>query len=382
MKRIPSIDTVRGIVMVIMALDHIRDLIHIPSQALDPTNLTTTTASIFMTRWVTHFCAPIFVFLAGTSAYLSSQKEGNHLFLIKRGLWLVLLEFTVITFGIWWDIRFSVFLFQVIAAIGLSFVVLGLLYRVSASTLGVVGVAIMVLHGAFALLPLPEGSALRTILTPLFSVTALPLPASKTLIMGYPLIPWLGIMLAGYGAGSYFKKPAQERKLIFLKLGGAALVAFVVLRFTNILLDPQPWSVQKDSLFTFLSFINVTKYPPSLLYDLMTLGTMFLLLYCFESAENTFSRFFTTYGKVPMFYYLLHWYIVHLTMFAILFAQGFGVKDFEFGFSFGRPKAANGLPLWGVYLVWIGIVGVLYPLCRWFGKYKKANTQKTWLRYI
>ena len=149
MKRIPSIDTVRGIVMVIMALDHIRDLIHIPSQALDPTNLTTTTASIFMTRWVTHFCAPIFVFLAGTSAYLSSQKEGNHLFLIKRGLWLVLLEFTVITFGIWWDIRFSVFLFQVIAAIGLSFVVLGLLYRVSASTLGVVGVAIMVLHGAF-----------------------------------------------------------------------------------------------------------------------------------------------------------------------------------------------------------------------------------------
>ncbi len=382
MKRISSIDTVRGVVMVIMALDHIRDLIHFPSQTFDPTNLATTTVPIFVARWITHFCAPIFVFLAGTSAYFSSQKEDNHLFLIKRGLWLVVLEFTVITFGIWWDIHFNVFLFQVIAAIGLSFVILGLLHHVSSSTLGVVGVAIMVLHGAFAHLPLPESSAWRTILTPIFSVTALPLPASKTLIIGYPLFPWLGIMLAGYGAGSYFKKPAQERKLIFFKLGGVTLTAFVVLRFTNILLDPQPWSVQKDSLFTLLSFINVTKYPPSLLYDLMTLGTMFLLLYCFESVENAFSHFFATYGKVPMFYYLLHWYMVHLTLFAVLFAQGFEVKDFEFGFGFSRPKAANGLPLWGVYLVWIGLVVALYPLCQWFGKYKKANTQRIWLRYI
>lgn len=382
MKRISSIDTVRGIVMVIMALDHIRDLIHLPSQTLDPTNLETTTAPIFLTRWITHFCAPIFVFLAGSSAYLSSKKPDNHLFLIKRGLWLVLLEFTVITFGVWWDIHFNVFLFQVIAAIGLSFVFLGLLHRVSASVLGVVGVAIMTFHGAFALIPFAEGSVLRTLLTPIFSVTAFPLPASKTLIMGYPLIPWLGIMLAGYGAGTYFEKPSEQRKVIFLKLGGAALGAFVLLRFTNVLLDPQQWSVQKNSLFTFLSFINVTKYPPSLLYDLMTLGIMFLLLYYFENSKSTISQVFDTYGKVPMFYYLFHWYIVHSVMFLILFAQGFGVKDFEFGFGFGRPKAANGLPLWGVYLVWIGIVGMLYPLCKWFGQYKKANSHNTWLRYI
>jgi uncharacterized membrane protein len=377
MNRIKSIDIVRGLVMVIMALDHVRDLLNTTAQTLDPTNLSTTTASLFLTRWVTHFCAPTFVFLAGTSAYLSVQRGENRAFFIKRGLWLVLLEFTVITFGIWWDIHFNVFLFQVIAAIGLSFVVLGLLYRVPSKTLGIIGWSIVVLYGALSRLPIST-----PLVGFLYSVTALPLSATKTLVVGYPLLPWLGIMLIGYGTGPLFEYSSQERKTLFWKWGLVLLSLFVVIQLAHNSLFPNQLSAQKEALFKVLYFLNVSKYPPSLLYVLLTLGVMFLLLSLAERGENALSRFLITYGKVPMFYYLVHWYIIHSLMFVVLFAQGFGVKDFEFGFGFGRPKATNGLPLWGIYGVWIGVVLLLYPLCKWYGNYKKSHPEKAWLRYL
>lgn len=363
--------------MVIMALDHVRDLLHTTAQTLDPTNLLTTTAPLFLTRWITHFCAPIFVFLAGTSAYLSVQRGADRAFFIKRGLWLVLLEFTVITFGIWWDIHFNVFLFQVIAAIGLSFVVLGLLYRVPSKTLGIIGWSIVVLYGALSRLPIST-----PLVGMLYSVTALPLSATKTLVIGYPLLPWLGIMLIGYGTGSLFEYSSQERKTLFWKWGVVLLSLFVVIQLAHNSLFPNQLAAQKDALFKVLYFLNVSKYPPSLLYVLLTLGGMFLLLSLAEWGENAVSRFLITYGKVPMFYYLIHWYIIHSLMFVVLFTQGFGVQDFEFGFGFGRPKATNGLPLWGIYGVWIGVVLVLYPLCKWYGNYKKSHPEKAWLRYL
>lgn len=385
MPRITSIDIVRGLVMLIMAIDHIRDLMHVSALGPSPTDLTTTTPALFFTRWITYFCAPIFVFLAGTSAYLglkNSSVEQARKFLLTRGLWLIVLEFTIITFGIWWDIHFQVLLFQVIAAIGLGFVILSWLLKVPARTLGFVGLFIIAFHGLMGLIPLKPGTVQQAIGTLLFGVGLIPLGAKHFLLAGYAIIPWLGVLLTGYGWGDLFERDAAQRKSLFWKIGLAVLAAFVLLRLTNLYGDPAKWAVQKDAVYTVLSFLNVSKYPPSLLFCTLTLGVMFLLLALVENWSNWVTRILQVYGKVPLFYYLLHWYLIHSIMFIILFAQGFGAADFKFGFTFGRPEAPNGLPLWGIYLVWIGVVVVLYPLCKWYGKYKAVHVGKWWLRYL
>lgn len=385
MPRIQSIDMVRGLVMLIMAIDHIRDLLHVNALTQDPTDLATTTPALFFTRWITHFCAPIFVFLAGTSAYLglknSSLAQGRK-FLLTRGIWLVVLEFTLITFGIWWDIHFQVFLFQVIVAIGLGFVILALLLKTPARILGFVGLFIIVFHGLSGLIPLKPGTVQQAIATLFFGTGLIPLGANHFLIVGYAIIPWLGVLLTGYGWGRLFERDGTQRKTLFWKIGLMVLAAFVLLRFSNWYGDPVQWSAQKDTLYTLLSFLNVSKYPPSLLYCMLTLGGMFLLLALVENCSNWATKILHTYGKVPLFYYLLHWYLIHIIMYVILFGQGFGISDFAFGFNFGRPTAPNGLPLWGIYVVWIGVVVALYPLCRWYGKYKAIHPEKWWLRYL
>lgn len=371
--RIASVDVVRGLVMVIMALDHVRELIHVDSLTRDPTDLATTTPAVFFTRWITHLCAPIFVFLAGTSAYLSAARSGDtpahRRFLVSRGVWLLVLEFSVVNFGIWFDIRFSVLLFQVIAAIGIGLIVLGIATRIPARALGLAGLTIACLHN---LLP-PN--------LPLFSVNAIPLGEGTTLLMGYPPVPWLAIMLMGYGFGTFVLQ-TENRAGLLLKLGAMCLLAFASLRFTNTYGDPSPWSMQKDALFTVMSFLNVSKYPPSLQFDLLMLGIMFLLLSMTERSKGPISRILMIYGKVPLFYYLLHWYVIHLTLFAVLFIQGFSTADFVFGFRFGRPEAPSGLPLAGVYAVWIGVVCLMYPICRWYSRYKEKNRENAWLRYV
>jgi Predicted membrane protein len=371
--RIASIDIVRGFVMVIMALDHVRDLMHVDSLTQDPTNLATTTPALFFTRWITHLCAPTFVFLAGTSAYLSILKTKDNKtssrFLISRGLWLILLEFTIVNFGIWFDIQFRVWLFQVIAAIGLGFIVLGAAIRLPSTVLGLGGLMMVCLHN---LLP-PS--------IPLFAVNAIPLGQETTLVIGYPPLPWLGIMLLGYGFGNYLVKSENREKLV-LRLGIACLLIFAILRATNFYGDPSPWSTQKNTWLAVISFLNVTKYPPSLLFSLLMLGTMFLLLGLAEHLKGRIPRLLIVYGRVPLFYYLLHWYVVHLTLFAVLFIQGFHSNDFVFGFRFGRPEAPSGLSLGGVYLVWAGIVCAIYPVCRWFCRYKYQNRNSRWVRYM
>ena len=262
-QRFQTIDKVRGLVMLIMAIDHIRDLFHATSLTQDPTDLATTTPLLFFTRWITHFCAPIFVFLAGTSAYLRQQSKPSRSFLITRGAWLVFLELTVINFGIWWDVHFNVFLFQVIGAIGIGFIVLGLLINVAAKWLGLVGMLIIILHGAYALLPFGANSTVQNILNPLFTITHISFGGNKLFLVAYPVLPWLGIMLVGFGAGNYFTNEKFAVKKMY-RLGLSLLGLFIVLRFTNLLLDPAPWQVQQQPLFTVLSFLNVTKYPPSL----------------------------------------------------------------------------------------------------------------------
>lgn len=386
MNRVRSIDIVRGIVMIIMALDHTRDLIHISSIVDSPTNLQTTTPILFFTRWITHLCAPTFVFLSGTSAYLSFKSKNDvsasRRFLLTRGAWLILLEFTLVNFGVWFDIHFAVLLFDVIAAIGFGFIILGLLVNARLKTIAIIGLAIIFLHDLAPLVPLAESSMVKRVLMPFFGPAAFPFDGSRLFIMGYPPIPWLGILLTGFAAGRLFEKPAGERKGIFLKTGLAALVLFVLVRSLNVYGDPLPWSSQKTPLFTFLSFLNVTKYPPSLSFTLVTLGVMFLLLAAAENLQGSIAKVATVYGKVPLFYFLVHWYIIHPLLFVIVFLQGYGTNEMVFGTNFGRPKGSGGLNLGWIYLIWLLVVVALYPLCKRYGQYKERHRDKAWLRYL
>ncbi len=318
-------------------------------------------------------CFPVRHFLLS----FGIQKPGHQRkrrFLIRRGFWLLLLEFTVVNFGIWFDIRFSVLLFQVIAAIGLGLICLGLIVlgrslKVPAGVPGVVGLAVICLHNL-----LPPG-------VPFFAVSVLPVGQAATLIIGYPPAPWIAIMLLGYWLGGYLTV-AENRQRLFLRLGSGCLGIFTVLRVSNLYGDPAPWFPQESVLWSIMSFLNVTKYPPSLLYCLLMLGSMFLLLGLAERMKGRPPQVLTVYGKVPLCYYLLHWYLVHLTLFVVLFIQGFNVRDFVFGFRFGRPEAVNGLPLGGIYLIWAGVVCLLYPFYRWYSRFKFGKQSSKWLRYL
>jgi len=397
MKRITAIDFARGVVMIIMALDHTRDLLHIVAPTQDPTNLATTTPVLFFTRWITHFCAPTFVFLSGVSAYLSLQNRAGanvteagkadagagRRFLLSRGIWLVVLEFTVVNVALWSDLYFRTLIFEVIATIGCGFIILSFLTRFSPKTLGIAGLVLIFGLGLLSSVMLPDKPVFRFIGSLLMGPGAFPLGPNRMLIIAYPILPWLGIMLAGFGCGCLFELPAATRKKIFLRLGLAALGLFVVLRYSNIYGNPTPWSVQKNAVFTFLSFINYSKYPPSLLFDLVTLGCLLLLLAVSEGKKNRFISFASVYGKTPLFYFLIHMYVIHLAMFVMVFCQGYRPADLVFGpLKFGRPAAGSGITLPYIYAVWLGVVALMYPLCRWYGNYKSSHPEKGWLRYL
>lgn len=372
--------------MIIMALDHTRDFMHVTGLTQNPTDLATTTPILFFTRWITHLCAPTFVFLAGVSAYLYFKNEGlakGRQFLLSRGIWLLILEFTIVNFGLWFDIEFHVLLFEVIGAIGFGFIVLGLLLTLSARTLGIIGLIIVFAHNALPIIPFAEDSLLKTILSPLFGRSAFPISPNILFIMGYPPIPWLGIMLVGFASGMLFEFSESKRKSLLLKIGISSLVLFVLLRFINVYGD-EPWSLQKNSVFTFMSFINVTKYPPSLLFALSTLGITFLILYFSEGVKNKVMDVVMVYGKVPLFYFIVHFYLLHTLMIVIMLLQGFKWSELNFGaFGSGRPKdVESGVELWAIYLIWISVVVLLYPVCKWYGKYRADHKEKKWLKYL
>jgi uncharacterized membrane protein len=387
MKRISSIDITRGIVMIIMALDHVRDLIHVNSITQSPTDLSTTTPALFFTRWITYLCAPIFVFLAGTSAYISFKNKGDiaqsRRFLLKRGLWLMLLEFTIVNFGLFFDIQFHIYIFEVIATIGFGFIMLSFLLKMPLKTISIIGFSILFLQGLFPLIPFAKASTLQAILSPLFLPGAIPVDTQTTFIMGYPPLPWLGIMLLGFAAGKLFELSDSKRRSLFIKIGVSALLFFIVFRFINIYSDPSPWSRQKDAAYTFLSFMNVTKYPPSLMFCSVTLGILFLILAWTEQLKSNITNIPSVYGKVPLFYFIIHFYLIHITMIVIMYLQGFHWQNLDFASgSFGRPKGVeSGLSLGAVYLIWIAVVLLLYKPCRWYGRYKATHNQ-FWLRYI
>lgn len=407
MKRIASIDVARGVVMVIMALDHSRDLLHI-SAAQSPTNLATTTPILFFTRWITHLCAPAFVFLSGTSAFLylfgktatsmataispsadrtaiapvSADLRSRRRFLLTRGLVLVAMEFTIVNFGLFFDVRFHLFIFEVIATIGTGMVLLSFLSRLPGKLILAIALVIIFGHDLFSPAMLPPTGPLRFTGTLLFSLNVFNLGPDRLFLVAYPILPWLGILLAGFAAGRLFTLPVEERKAIFLRLGLASLALFVLLRLINRYGDPIHWATQKNALFTFLSFINVNKYPPSLLFTLVTLGILFLVLSVAEARDNRMTRFLLIYGQVPMFYFIVHFYILHTLLIITVLLQGYPLGELPFASGqFGRPPGA-GLSLAAVYAIWIAVVLVLYPICLRYGRYKQAHREKEWLRYL
>jgi uncharacterized membrane protein len=387
MKRFTGIDTTRGIVMVIMALDHVRDFMHISSMSQDPTNLQTTTALLFFTRWITHLCAPTFVFLAGASAYISFRRKNNLLesmkFLLLRGILLLLLEFTIINFALWFDIHFRLLLMEVIAAIGLSFIVLSFLLWLPSRAIGIIGVLLIISGSLIQGIPAPTNPVAAFSFSVLFRPNLMQLTPGHSFYTAYPLIPWLGIMLTGFSFGELFDLPQEKRRKIFLQAGMVVLLAFVIIRSINIYGDPSKWTSQHSSLFTFFSFLNVSKYPPSLLFTLLFTSITLLLLSITENNQSTISKVISVYGRVPFFYFIIHLFIIHAIMFLVFIIQGYGIKDFIFGaFKNGRPEAGGGVGLAVIYLIWIAVVALMYPVCRWYGDYKAAHTTNKILRFI
>jgi uncharacterized membrane protein len=373
--------------MIIMALDHVRDFLHTASATQDPTNLQTTTAILFLTRWVTHLCAPTFVFLSGISAWLFLKRSGNipesRKFFLTRGIWLVIIDFTIINFALWYDIKFRLLLMEVISAIGLSFIVLSFLLRLPSKLIGLAGILILFTHNLLQYFNLPSQPAMTVLTTFLFKPNFIQLSPGIAFFSAYPLVPWLGIMLAGFGFGELFELEQNRRKKIFLVTSLSILAIFVLLRFFNFYGDPVKWIVQKNTLYTFLSFFNVTKYPPSLLFSLLFIGLSILVLYFFETGWNRITEFLSVYGRVPLFYFVIHLFLIHGLMFVILYLQGFKSADFVFGaFKNGRPEAVNGVSLGGVYLIWVAVVLFLYPACKWYGDYKSRNGTKKFLKYL
>lgn len=387
MKRINNIDFVRGLVMVIMALDHVRDFMHTTSMSQDPTNLQTTTTVLFLTRWVTHLCAPTFVFLSGVSAYISLKRHDNisesRTFLFNRGIWLIILEFTIINFALWYDIHFHLLIMEVISTIGFSFIVLSFLLKIPSRIIGITGLLILFFHNLLPGMSYSGNPILSYLASVLFHPNLIRVTPNFTFYVAYPLIPWLGILLTGFASGQFFELRAEKRKKIFLQIGFAALLLFCLIRFINIYGDPSKWSVQRTTLFTFLSFINTTKYPPSLLFVLLFLGITFLILFISDEVKNRFTDIFSVYGKVPLFYFIIHLFLIHSLMFVMLFVQGVDLEELRFGvFNNGRPVTGSGIGLSSIYLIWFGVVVILYPLCRWYGIYKAANKDNKLLRYL
>jgi uncharacterized membrane protein len=407
-QRIDSIDLLRGIVMVLMMLDHTRDFIHSGSLLFDPLDLSKTTVELFLTRWITHFCAPVFVFLAGTGAYLQlargKSKGELSRFLISRGIWLIVLELTVVRAAAFFNLdpRLVGFL-QVIWVIGVSMIVLAGLIHLPVSIVTAFGLLMIAVHNFFDRYqlipwspqkPVPGwGAKLWMVLHQQGAFPIGPTFPSPIVFVVYPLIPWIGVMAVGYALGALYQKDERIRRKTLLIMGAVTTWLFIFIRALDVYGEPVHWSRRKNLIVTLLSFINTTKYPPSLDYLLMTLGPAMMALALFEwsrkavgpdAERGTFiRRFFITFGRVPLFYYVLQWLTAHII--AILLHAAFH-KPVRWLFQtpidwFTNPPHGNGFNLIVVYVSWITGVLLLYPLCKWFAGVK-ARRRDWWLSYL
>jgi uncharacterized membrane protein len=375
-----SIDLVRGMVMVLMVLDHARDFFF--GFKPEPTNLEQTNVVLFVTRWVTHFCAPVFVFLAGTSAYLYGRRHGRGgvlQYLLTRGAWLVLLELTVVRLGWIPELGYHFSVLQVIWAIGWSMIVLAFLSRLPLIAVAAFGAIVVLGHNLLDRFDASDHGAWEPLWLLLHKRGALhPAPDHVVFVM-YPLLAWFGVIALGYAFGALYEKPNDERRRLILRIGLGATITFAVLRALNVYGDPAPWSSQpRGAVFTVLSFFNCTKYPPSLLFLLMTLGPAMLVLWSVERVERAPALApIAVFGRVPLLFYVTHLYLLRYAALPISFSR-FGPTAF-------MPPPGHGgsaeFPLYSAYLAWLAALVLLYPLCRWFSRLK-ARRQDWWLSYL
>ena len=364
--RIASLDIVRGTVMVLMAIDHVRVFAGVPTNGPPP---------VFFTRWVTHFCAPIFVFLAGTAAYLYGQKVGSRTalakFLLLRGLWLVLLELTLLRFGWTFNFDYTHFTFAgVIWMIGWSMVILAVLVFLPTTAVAALGLAIIVGHNALA--PFIESIASPSaLLRVIYAGGNFPVGGLNVVVL-YVLIPWVGVMAAGYGFGAVMRLPAERRRRICFTIGFGAIAAFLILRATGAYGDPRPWQPDKGPL----AFLNPAKYPASLQFLLMTLGPMMIAIPLLESARGRITRWLSVFGQVPFFFYVLHIPLIHLTALLISLVR---TPESTSWLVANHPMMPPDVPpgyMWSLpllYLVWAIVVVILYFACRRFAKVKRKT---------
>jgi uncharacterized membrane protein len=380
--RIESVDIVRGVIMIVMALDHVRDFFG--NSGLNPTDPARTTVALFFTRWITHFCAPVFFLLTGTGAYLSLRRKSKgelSRFLLTRGLWLIFLEIVVVRcFGLQFNFDYHVTVLLVLWALGWAMIVLSALVYLPASLAATFGVVMIAGHN---LLDSVRSS------NPLWSILHSPnliLANPRHLVLAaYPLVPWVGVTAAGYGLGQVYSWTSERRKAFLLRLGIGLTAAFIVLRSINTYGDPLRWTTQKSAVLTVLSFLNTNKYPPSLLFLLMTLGPAMLFLWAVDSRTPRFLQPALVFGKVPLFYFLLHLPLIHLVAVAVCYAR-YGAAHWMFESPSLARYPFTGPPGWGfslpiVYLVWAFVVLVLYPLCRWFAGLRQRRSYP-WLSYF
>ncbi len=377
-KRLSSVDILRGLVIVIMTLDHVRD--YFTSAHFDVADLSRTTAPLFLTRWATHFCAPTFVLLAGVSAWLAGRRRSRSDlagFLLKRGIWLLVLEFTLVTFAWYFNFNFELGLrAQVIWAIGISMMVLaGLLYLPRPAILAI-AVAIIAGHNLLDDITLQDAGRLA----PIWTVLHVQGPISALhLFVTYPVLPWIGVMAFGYLLGPVLDFPAHQRRQTLIGLGLALIAGFVLLRLLNLYGDPSSWSQQRNGLLTLFSFVNVTKYPPSLQFLLITLGPALIGLALLELVGGRVVEWLRVFGQVPLFYYVAHLYLIHLLAIAGGALQGYPISAMATIYRLLPSSYGYGLPV--VYLVWLAVVVALYLACRWFGA-RKRNGRGWWWAYL
>ncbi len=380
--RLDAVDLTRGIIMILMALDHTRDFFGIPGQ--NPTNIATTTGALFFTRWITHICAPTFFLLTGTGAFLSLHKQTPaqlSRFLLTRGLWLIFLEAVVVRcLAYQFNFDFKVTLLLVLWALGWSMIVLSLLVRFPLAVPAIFGLLLIGLHNVF------DGFVLTNPFLVLLHQPGFVLNTPEHVVFAaYPLIPWVGVTAIGYALGRVYDWDRARRRTFLLRLGLSSVALFAVLRGVNVYGDPARWAVQQTTVLTIVSFFNVTKYPPSLLFLLMTLGPTLLLLRALDQTKPRVLQPALIFGRVPMFYYILHFFMLHLLA-VVVCRVHYGTTHWMFespdlGTYPFTPPPGWGFSLPWVYVIWMFVVVLTYPCCRWYAALKQRR-KDVWLSYL
>jgi uncharacterized membrane protein len=378
--------------MIVMALDHVRDFIHAGAMSFSPEDLTRTTPILFFTRWITHICAPTFMFLAGVGAFLRLQRNGSKAevsrFLWTRGVWLVLIELTIMRLGMnfTFSTKYPVILL-VLTALGISMIALAGLIYLPLRALAVISVAIIVLHNTLDGITAAQLDGWAPLWNMLHQQGVF-VAGGMAFFVAYPVLPWIGVMAAGFCFGRVLLRQPDERRRTMVAIGAALVALFFIVRAINVYGDPVRWSTQRTALFTVLSFFRTTKYPPSFDFLMMTLGPAILLLAWFDRHRPDSRNPVVVIGRVPFFYYVVHFWAAHVIASVLAYLR-YGPASLDFLFmplpSMGGPREAFppgfGYPLWVAYVAWIALVVCLYPLCRVVADFK-ARTRAWWTSYL